>query len=172
MRADADAGRIRSLAVALAQHAPAGTRLYLTGGATAVLEGWRESTVDVDVRIEPESDRVLRAISDLKEELDINIELASPADFLPELPGWRERSRFRFREGALDVFDFDFYSQALSKIERGFDLDTRDVGAMLEAGLVDPQRLMELFVQIEDQLFRFPAVDAARLRDQVAKLGS
>jgi hypothetical protein len=24
--------------------------MYLTGGATAVLEGWRESTVDVDVR--------------------------------------------------------------------------------------------------------------------------
>ncbi len=31
---------------------PPGTRMYLTGGATAVLEGWRESTVDVDVRFE------------------------------------------------------------------------------------------------------------------------
>lgn len=26
--------------------------MYLTGGATAVLEGWRPSTVDVDVRFE------------------------------------------------------------------------------------------------------------------------
>ena len=36
----------------------------------------------------------------------MNVELASPLDFLPALEGWRERSRFRFREGNLDVFDF------------------------------------------------------------------
>jgi hypothetical protein len=30
--------------------------MYLTGGATAVLEGWRNSTVDIDVRFEPDSD--------------------------------------------------------------------------------------------------------------------
>ena len=30
--------------------------IYVTGGATAVLEGWRGSTIDVDVRFEPESD--------------------------------------------------------------------------------------------------------------------
>lgn len=169
MREAADAERIRRLTIALGRAADPGTRVYLTGGATAVLEGWRASTVDVDLRIEPESDELFRAIARLKEELDINVEFASPVDFLPELPGWRERSRFRFREGNLDVFDFDFYSQALSKIERGFDLDLSDVRAMFEAALIEPRRLRELFEQVADELYRFPAVDPAGLRAKLER---
>jgi hypothetical protein len=29
-------------------------RVYLTGGSTAVIEGWRETTIDVDLRFEPD----------------------------------------------------------------------------------------------------------------------
>src|SRR5919201_178901 len=54
---------------------------YLTGGATAVLLGWRPTTLDVDIRVEPEQDEVLRALVRIKEELAVNVELASPADF-------------------------------------------------------------------------------------------
>jgi Nucleotidyltransferase of unknown function (DUF6036) len=169
VREPADGERIRRLAEELGRRAPGGTKLYLTGGATAVLEGWRPSTVDVDIRIEPESDDVLRALSELKNTLNVNVELASPGDFLPELPGWRERSRFRFRAGSLDVFDFDLYSQALSKIERGFDLDLQDVEAMLSGGLVEPDRLLELFAEIEDELYRFPALDPPSLRTKLER---
>jgi hypothetical protein len=56
--------------------------MYLTGGATAVLEGWRESTVDIDVRFEPDSDAALSRISEIKDRLEINVKLASPLDFL------------------------------------------------------------------------------------------
>jgi hypothetical protein len=48
-----------------------------TGGATAALEGWRQSTVDVDLRFEPDSDIALRGLAALKEELSVNVELAS-----------------------------------------------------------------------------------------------
>jgi len=164
VREAADADRIRRLARELGRVVPAGTRMYLTGGATAVLEGWRESTVDVDVRFEPDSDAALTRIRDLKEELSLNIELASPLDFLPPLEGWRERSRFRFREGNLEVFDFDPYSQALSKLERSFTLDLDDVRSMVSSGQVDPKHLLQLFEAIEPELFRFPAVDPASLR--------
>lgn len=141
--------------------------MYLTGGATAVLEGWRASTVDVDVRFEPDSDAALRHLAELKERLQVNVELASPLDFLPPLEGWQERSRFRFRTGNLEVFDFDPYSQALSKLERGFELDLRDVAEMVRAGQVEPAKLLELLEGIEPELFRFPAVDPARLRRAV-----
>lgn len=144
--------------------------MYLTGGATAVLEGWRPSTVDVDVRFEPDSDAALRQIAALKERLQVNVELASPLDFLPPLPEWRERSRFRFRAGNLDVFDFDLYSQAMSKLERGFELDLRDVKEMVDSSQVEPARLLELFERIEPELFRFPAVDPGRLRGAVENL--
>ena len=144
--------------------------MYLTGGATAVLEGWRASTVDVDVRFEPDSDAALRRIAELKEELSLNVELASPLDFLPPLPEWRERSRFRLREGNLEVFDFDPYSQALSKVQRGFELDRADVASMVRSGQVEPATLLSLFEQIEPELFRFPAVDPAGLREAIESL--
>jgi hypothetical protein len=170
VRGAADPERIRDLARALGRVVSPGTRMYLTGGATAVLEGWRDSTVDVDVRFEPDSDAALRRIGAIKEELELNVELASPLDFLPPLAGWRDRSRSRFREGNLEVFDFDPYSQALSKLERGFELDLDDVGKMVDTGLVEPGRLLELFGGIEDELFRFPAVDPASLRAAVESL--
>jgi hypothetical protein len=100
------------------------------------LEGWRDTTIDVDLRFEPELDELLRALPGLKERLGLNIELASPPDFIPELPGWRDRSPFLLREGRVDVHNFDLYSQALSKIERGFahDLAGRDRAAFAGPG--------------------------------------
>lgn len=170
MREPADAGRVRRLAAELGRVVSPGTKMYLTGGATAVLEGWRDSTVDIDVRFEPDSDEPLRRISELKEEMAVNVELASPLDFLPELPGWRERSRFRFREGNLEVFDFDLYSQALSKLERGLELDRKDVDSMVASGALDPKKLLGLFEEVEPHLYRFPAVDPGTLRRSVESL--
>lgn len=170
MRSAADAERIRRLAVELGRVVAPGTRMYLTGGATAVLEGWRESTVDVDIRFEPDSDAALGRIKGLKEQLGLNVELASPLDFLPPLPGWKDRCRFRFREGNLEVFDFDPYSQALSKLQRGFDLDQKDVTSMIQSNQVEPQTLLHLYREIESELFRFPAVDPPALRASVESL--
>ncbi len=170
MRDPADAERIQRLARELGRAVAPGTRMYLTGGATAVLEGWRESTADIDVRFEPDSDAALSRIAEIKERIAINVELASPLDFLPELDGWRDRSRFRFREGNLDVFDFDPYSQALSKLERGFELDLADVRSMVDSGQVEPAKLRELFEGVEAELYRFPAVDPATLRAAVDSL--
>lgn len=145
------------------------TTLYLTGGATAVIEGWRASTVDVDLRLEPEADALLQRIATVKNTLDINIELVSPPDFIPELPGWRERSPFVFEEGRVVVRHFDPYSQALAKVERGFEQDLADVQAMLDSDLIDPGRALELFDEIEPQLFRYPAIDAGALRAKVQR---
>lgn len=38
---------------------------------------------------------------------------------------------------------------------------------MLRAGLVKPEKLVELFAMIEPQLYRYPAIDAARFRKAV-----
>lgn len=169
MRPPVDASRIRELAHRLGRVARDQVRIYLTGGATAVLEGWRGSTIDVDVRLEPEADEVLRELTVLKERLEINVELASPPDFIPELPGWRERSPLAFRDGNVDVHHFDPYSQALSKIERGFAQDLEDVRAMIDRGLVEPARLRELYDAIEPELYRYPAIDPAAFRRKVTE---
>jgi len=69
VRANVDERAIRALAQTLGRVARHDTTIYLTGGSTAVLSGWRPSTVDVDLRIEPESDELLRRLVGLKDEL-------------------------------------------------------------------------------------------------------
>lgn len=152
---------------ALGRHAQTEGTCYLTGGATAVLEGWRTSTIDVDIKLVPEDDALLRALPELKNELEINVELAWPGDFVPLPPGWEQRSPSIAREGKLMFRHVDLYAQALAKIERGHVQDLEDVAAMLELGLVDRERLVRLFAEIEPELFRFPAVDPPTFRAAV-----
>lgn len=90
----------------------------MTGGSTAVLMGWGASTVAINLKIETDSDVLMRAIQDLKERLKVNVELACPSDFIPALPGWRDRSPFIGMEGRLAFHHYDPCSQVHSKIER------------------------------------------------------
>ena len=142
-------------------------RVYLTGGATAVLMGWRDTTIDIDLTFVPESDDVFRAIARLKDELGINVELAAPAHFIPALPGWETRSRFIKQEGRLAFYHYDFYALALAKIERGHAQDRTDVTAMFRSGLIVPERLLALFEAIAPDLHRFPAIDPESFRRAV-----
>lgn len=170
MRRLTDPDRLKAFMRGLAAAARHEGRVYFTGGATALLLGWRSATVDIDIALEAESDEMLRAIPELKERLEVNVELASPADFIPELPGWRERSTFIDRIGKLDFYHYDFSAQALSKIERGHDLDMKDVGEMLDRGLVAAEKLLELFECIEPELFRYPAIDPVSYRRRVEEV--
>jgi uncharacterized nucleotidyltransferase DUF6036 len=149
---------------ALGEEADRDVRLYFTGGATAVLFGWRASTVDVDIKLEPETDRVFRALPRIKEALEINVELAAPDQFIPEVPGWQERSAFIGREGRLAFYHYDFYAQALSKIQRGHAKDLEDVRAMIDRGLIDRKGLRLRFEQIAPELYRYPAIDPKAFR--------
>jgi hypothetical protein len=170
MRALADAERLRRFLSALSEEAHEETALYLTGGATAVLLGWRDSTVDADILIVPERDSLFRALPRLKEELQINVEIASPAHFIPELPGWRERSLFIGREGRLSFYHYDPYAQALAKIERGHAKDLADVEQLIGRGLVEPGRLRELYEAIALQLHRYPAIDPPSFRRRLEEI--
>lgn len=167
MREPVNADRLRHFMRVLAARSGAAGRVYLTGGSSAVLLDWRTSTLDIDLSIFPEDDRILRVIPALKELLNVNVELASPADFIPPIPGWEDRSPFIAREGALSFHHYDFYSQCLAKIERGHRKDLMDVRAMLEAGLVVREKLEEMFSRIEPELYRYPAIHPASFRRAV-----
>ena len=167
MRELADADRIRRLLRELGRAATDDGACYLAGGASAVLLGWRETTIDVDIELAPDTDALLQAIARLKDELRINVELASPSDFIPLPAEWEERSPFVAREGRLTFYHFDLYSQALSKLERAHRQDLEDVRAMIERKLVDPARVLAYFDEIEPQLYRFPAVDGPSFRRRV-----
>jgi hypothetical protein len=157
----ADEERIRRFMRALGAAASDDAVCYLVGGATAVLLGWRSTTVDIDVKLEPERNELLRALPSIKEELEVNVELASPAEFIPLPEGWRERSPSAGRERHLTFRHFDLYSQALAKLERGHAQDVDDAREMLARGLIERERLRSCFLEIEPELYRFPAIHPA-----------
>ena len=167
MRALVDAPRLRAFMRALGHEVPHPACVYFTGGATAVLHGWRASTIDVGLKLVPDDDAILRAIPALKERLSMNIELAAPDDFIPVRSGWEGRSAFVAQEGRLAFYHFDLVAQALAKIERGHRQDTEDVQQMLARGLVTTADLQATFAAIEGSLYRYPALDPPAFRRAV-----
>jgi hypothetical protein len=170
MRELADAARIQRFMRALGETSVDPAQVYFTGGATAVLYGWRGTTIDVDVKFVPEHDALFRAIPRLKESLQINVELAAPSDFIPVRQGWEDRSPFVATEGRLTFHHFDLYAQALSKIERGHTQDLEDVREMLRRRLVDRGQAMQYFEEIESRLYRYPAIDPVSFRSAVTEM--
>lgn len=168
-RSLAKADDIRRLMLALGQHSRGPGKVFFTGGATAVLKGWREATVDVDIKLDPEPAGVFQAIARLKDELQLNVELASPDQFIPDPPGSAERAEFIGRAGQVEFYHYDYYAQALAKIERGHERDELDVRGMARDGYIEPVQLLNLFEAIEPRLIRFPALDPAAFRAKVQR---
>lgn len=167
MRQPVTAARVNEFMKALGSGVTTPARIFLVGGASAVLLGWRDATIDIDLKAIPDRDDILRKLSALKERLEINIELASPGDFIPELPGWQERSQFVRQEGRVTFLHYDFFAQALAKIERSHEHDLRDVDEMLRSNLIEPGRVLEFFDQIEDDIQNYPALNAPSFRRKV-----
>jgi uncharacterized nucleotidyltransferase DUF6036 len=170
MRDLADAAHIQQFMEVLGRVATIEARVYLTGGATAVLHGWRASTIDVDIKVIPDQDELLREIPRLKEQLNLNVELAAPSDFIPVSDGWEQRSPLIRRVGKISFHHFDPVAQALAKAERGHEQDLLDIRQMIASGLVDPTDALAQFKSIEPELYRFPAVDPASFRRMVEEL--
>jgi hypothetical protein len=167
-RLSIDPQKLKQLMKALGKEARGSGSIYFTGGASALLIGWRESTVDVDIRLDPEPSGIFQAIAKLKQDLNINIELASPQDFLPPLPGWRERSIFIERQGQISFYHYDFTAQALSKLSRGYDRDKIDVQAMYKQNLFSLENLRNGLAAIEPELIRYPSLNPDDLKRNVA----
>lgn len=170
MRSPTDPAKIHSFMAALGRSVGGPGRVYLTGGATALLLGWRDSTIDVDVKADPEPKGFFEALASIKDALDVNIELASPDQFIPELSGWRDRSQFIAKHGPVEFYHCDFYSQALAKIERGHSRDLADVAAMFQRDLISRSGVWEKFIALEAGLIRYPAISPAVFRESVARV--
>ena len=167
MREVANRARIEAFLSALAREATHETDVFLVGGTSAVLVGWRAATIDMDLVMRPESDAMLRAIPVLKEKLHMNVELASPDLFIPVPPGWEQRSPVITKIGRVTFRHYDFCAQALAKIERGHTRDLADVQAMVERGLISGPEVHAMFARMEPELYRFPAIDPPSFRRAV-----
>lgn len=167
MRSETTHDRVLHFMAKLGQKVKGTGKVYLTGGSSAVLLGWRTTTMDIDLQADPEPQGFFEALPAIKEDLDINLELASPSDFIPPLPGWQDRSVFIGRHGSVDFYHYDFYSQALAKLERFHERDRLDVTAMLERGLIKKERLQQLFEAIKPGLIRYPSISVSAFSERV-----
>lgn len=168
MREPLDRAKLDRFMDALGHAATGPGCVYLTGGATAIAYGWRARTVDIDLRLDPEPAGAFEAIAILKDALDVNVELASPLDFLPEVAGWRERSIFLIQVGPVAFYHFDPVSQVLAKLARGYERDLIDAEAVVANGLATRRDVALAFERILPALARFPRLDEATLKARVA----
>lgn len=148
MRELVDIARLRAFLESLGRafHHPA--RLYLAGGEGLVWRGLRGFTRDVDIAYVVDDrwhGEWIVAIRDLIVATQTSVEEASPADFIPLPPGASERAQRVGRFGSVEVFLYDVYSVALSKLSRGQAQDLEDVRGLVAMGLVDPTELRRLF---------------------------
>lgn len=167
MRPPVDPSKLRRLLETLGRRCQGPGKIYLTGGASALLIGWRQSTVDVDLKLDPEPAGAFEAIAHLKNELDVNVELASPDHFIPVPSDWRSHSPFIARHGKVGFHHFDFRAQALGKLARGHDRDVADVRAMQAEGLVTTESLCHAFAEVKPGLVRYPGLDAEAFERRV-----
>lgn len=145
-------------------------RLYLVGGAALVHMGVRSGlTEDIDVQASGENEgELIVAIQRLKERLQMNVVFASPGDFIPLPAEWEMHARFVGRYGTIDVFYFDFYSIALSKIERGNSRDLADVNLLVQQGIITVDELDKAYREVLAQLGKgkYPRVTPRQFRDR------
>jgi len=152
----------------LARTAPGrrSSRVYFVGGGTAVLSGWRESTIDADLF--SDDDAIFRDVQGIKERLEMNIEFARPEDFVPPLRGSDDRHLFIDTIGRVSFFHYDPYAQLLSKVVRGFNRDMQDAENFVRSGMVDPELFRSLVQQIPARSFaKYPALSRQAVLDAV-----
>ena len=160
--------RVQQLIKELGELARVPGNVYLVGGSSLVLlESGRETTIDVDLKLDPEPAGIFEGIAKLKNSLDLNIELAAPDQFIPEVPEWRSRSPLIQSIRLVEFRHYDFYRQALAKLERDHDRDRKDVDFLIKNNWIKRQKLRELFGTIEERLIRFPAINILQFRHNV-----
>ena len=140
--------KLRSLLQRLSERYTGPGSLYLLGGCALCLLGSPRETQDIDYSAEVDSESMERfetVLAELAAEMHLDLEPVPLGEFIPLPPQAYERRKFVGRYGQLDVYIFDLYSIALSKIARGFEADLEDVTFMLQRGFVDFQVLESHF---------------------------
>ncbi len=68
--------------------------------------------------------------------MQLDLENVPLQEFIPVTRETRQRHHFIGRYGKVDIYIFDPYAIALSKLDRGFDTDIEDIIFLIEHGLI------------------------------------
>jgi len=174
MRPSVDKKAIELFLTQLGRNFHKSGRLYLVGGAALVHLGIRPGfTQDIDIQVSgPHEGELIVTIQRLIQQMQVNVEFASPGDFMPLPSQWEVHSRYIGRYGGVDVFYFDFYSIALSKIERGNMRDIADVKLLVQQNIIRLEELDVAYQEVLQQLGRgrYPRLSPERFAERYAAM--
>ena len=138
MGSNLDEEMIRRFLEELGQRINHPDSLILLGGGALLLLGSSRQTLDLDyIGDDLDKNELQQVIDALANEMQVSVEAVPFDTFVPVSAEAQARHRFIGRFGALDVYVFDLYSIAVSKLDRGFDTDIADVAFLVRSELVD-----------------------------------
>jgi hypothetical protein len=162
---------IRTFLKQLGARYPHAATLYLLGGSAICLLGNPRPTVDLDYATDfTTSAAPLReAMRAVAEEMELDLEEVAFKEFIPLPNGAAQRHKRMGQFGQLEVYVFDPYSIALSKIARGFETDLEDVVFLLRRKLIALKEL-EAMVQVALPRAREFDIDPREFRQNLETL--
>ncbi|NJR43039.1 MAG: hypothetical protein HC767_10650 [Akkermansiaceae bacterium] len=86
MRQLVDKARLEKFLEAFGNALGKGGKIYLTGGGSAVLHEWRESTIDIDIKAMPEPSHFLKASPNSKTHSTLTLKSPHPIFSFPNFP--------------------------------------------------------------------------------------
>jgi hypothetical protein len=120
-------------------------QLYLLRGSALCLLGSPRPTLDIDyIGDDLKKDDLQIKMEEIAREMGLDVEAVPINSFIPVPSGGNKRSLHIGKFGKIDVYVFDPYSIALSKLERGFDIDFDDIVFLIKRGFVDLGKLEEI----------------------------
>jgi hypothetical protein len=131
-------------------------QLFLLGGSALSLLGSPRPTLDIDyVGDDLQRNELQQMIDQVAQEMGLEVEAIPIEQFIPVPADAPARHHFVDRFGALEVFIFDPYSIALSKLERGFDTDIDDIVFLLRQQVLTLEQLDTVVTQALQRAVEF-----------------
>lgn len=106
-----------------------------------------------------DEDEMITAIRRIVEQMQINVEFASPGDFIPIPTQWVAQAKYIGRYGSIEAFYFDFYSLALSKIARGSDRDLINVKLLVQQKVITLEGLDATYKEVLPRMGKRPYIN-------------
>ncbi len=128
---------IRNFLNRLGQQYAQPVKLYLLGGSALCFLGSPRRTVDIDCVVDFSTKEFKDTVDAVANELQVEVEIIPIDEFIPLPPDTAARHQIVEKFGSIEVFIFDPYSIALSKLARGFDTDIQDVIFLLRRGIIE-----------------------------------
>jgi|APSaa5957512622_1039677.scaffolds.fasta_scaffold130813_1 hypothetical protein len=118
--------------------------LYLLGGSALCFLGNPRRTTDVDLTFPDTQSEIKKQIEFLADELKIEVEIVPIEEFIPLPDGAEQRHHKVGQYGSIEVYTYDPYSIALSKLARGFETDIQDVLFLINGGWIEIAKLEQM----------------------------